>query len=302
MSRKFNTPISRQDDLYYGKLFVLITEFNNQAYSNHNGFKFHFGFDVSQDPNDVTQMIAKPFKDTVTFPNAVRFDSTLSFELYTYRAYDLEEDTYQCFCDYSGAFLRFRKTDGSAHGLSNLDIIYLENFSAPGIYDEKNKTTETFRDNQYRISVVDAQNYDIPIAVDPLIAASINRPADSSLGVYKPNMTFNCLAGNPTTVNSSIPHGLANGNTVYISYVSSSLLSSIIGTWPVTVTSPTQFTIQFDSTAIAGTFQVTIATLPISPDRINALVIRIATKKVSFDVRISSKSASADNAVILTAL
>ena len=185
MSRKFNTPVSRQDDLYYGKLFVLVTEFNNQAYSSHNGFKFHFGFDVTQDPNDVTQMIAKPFKDTVTFPNAVRFDSTLSFELYTYRAYDLEEDTYQCFCDYSGAFLRLRKTDGSAHGLSNLDIIYLENFSVPGIYDEKNKTTETFKDNQYRISVVDAQNFDIPIAVDPIVAASINRPADSSLGVYK---------------------------------------------------------------------------------------------------------------------
>ena len=156
LSRKFNTPISRQEDLYFGKLFVLITEFNNQAFSNHNGFKYHFSFDVMQDPNDVTQLIAKPFKDTVTFPNAVRFDSTLSFELYTYRAYDLEEDTYQCYCDYSGAFLRFRKTDGTDHGLSNLDIVYLENFSVPGIYDEKNKTTDTYRDNLYRISVVDA--------------------------------------------------------------------------------------------------------------------------------------------------
>lgn len=29
LSRKFNVPVSRQDDLYYGKLFVLITELAN---------------------------------------------------------------------------------------------------------------------------------------------------------------------------------------------------------------------------------------------------------------------------------
>ena len=110
--------------------------------------------------------------------------------------------------------MRFRKTDGSAHGLSNLDIIYLDNFSVPGVYDDQNKTTETFRENHYRISTVDSYNFDIPIAVDPLIANSINRPADSSLGVYKPNSTFNCTAGVVTVVNSSIPHGLANGNVV----------------------------------------------------------------------------------------
>lgn len=172
----------------------------------------------------------------------------------------------------------------------------------PGIYDEKNKTTDTYKDNLYRISVADAQNFDIPVAVDPLIAASINRPADSALGVYKPNMTFNCIAGNPTLINSSIPHGLANGNAIQITYVSSSILSGVIGTWGITVTSPTQFSINFDSTAIAGTFQVTIAALPISTDRINALVVRIVTKKVSFDMRIASKSVTADNQVILTAL
>ena len=75
-----------------------------------------------------------------------------------------------------------------------------------------------------------------------------------------------------------------------------------MGTWPVVVTGPTQFSINYDSTAIAGTFQVTVSTLPISTDRINALVVRITTKKVSFDLRVSSKSGSADNAVILTAL
>lgn len=60
------------------------------------------------------------------------------------------------YCDYSGAFLRFRNTDGSPHNLSNLDIIYLDNFSVPGLFDDKNKTVATFRDNQYRISVVSA--------------------------------------------------------------------------------------------------------------------------------------------------
>lgn len=69
-------------------------------------------------------------------PNAVRFDSTMSFELYTYKPYTVEPDTYECYCDYSGPFLRFRKTDGSAHVLSNLDIVYIENFSVPGLYDE----------------------------------------------------------------------------------------------------------------------------------------------------------------------
>ena len=158
------------------------------------------------------------------------------------------------YCDYSGAFLRFRNADGSPHNLSNLDIIYLENFSVPGLYDEKNKTVATFRDNQYRISVVSPTQFDIPIAVDPQVANSINRPADSTLGVYKLNMTFNCTAGNPTVVNSSIPHGLANSNQVQVIYTSSSIVSGIVNTWPVTVTSPTQFNIPFDSTAIAGVF------------------------------------------------
>lgn len=239
ISRKFNIPVSVIEDLYYGKLYVLVTEFSTQAYNNHNGFKYHFGFDVSQDPNDVTQLIAKPFQDTVTFPNAVRFDSTLSFELYTFKPYDLEPDTYQMYCDYSGAFLRFRNTDGSPHNLSNLDIIYLDNFSVPGLFDEKNKTVSTFRDNQYRISVVNPTQFDIPIAVDPQIANNINRPADSALGVYKQNMTFNCIAANPTIINSPIPHGLANGNQVQVIYTSSSLVSGVVGTWSVTVTSPT---------------------------------------------------------------
>lgn len=205
------------------------------------------------------------------------------------------------YCDYSGAFIRLRNTDGSPHNLSNLDIIYIENFSVPGVYDEKNKTTNTYKENQYRISVVSATEFDIPVPVDPQIAANINRPADSSLGVYKQNMTFNCIVGNPTIVNSTIPHGLANGNSVTINYVSTSLLSGILGTWNVTVTSPTQFSIPFDSTAVAGTFQVIVASLPISADRINALVIRIVTKKTEFSLRVASKSGTADNSTILTA-
>lgn len=87
-------PVSVIEDLYYGKIYVLVSEFSTQAYVNHNGFKYHFGFDVSQDPNDVTQLIANPFQSTITFPNAVRFDSTLSFEFYTFKPYEFEQDTY----------------------------------------------------------------------------------------------------------------------------------------------------------------------------------------------------------------
>ncbi len=108
------------------------------------------------------------------------------------------------YCDYPGAFLRFRNIDGTPHNLSNLDIIYIDNFSVPGLYDEKNKQTATFKDNQYRISVISATEFDIPIPVDPQIANSINRPADSTLGVYKPNLLANCTAGNPTIINSPI--------------------------------------------------------------------------------------------------
>ncbi len=141
-----------------------------------------------QDPNDVTQLIANPFQSTITFPNAIRFDNTLSFEFYTFKPYEFEQDTYQMYCDYTGAFLRLRNTDGSAHNLSNLDIVYIDNFSVPGLYDDKNKTTNTYRDNQYRISVVSPTEFDIPVPVDTNVANSINRPADASLGVYRPNV------------------------------------------------------------------------------------------------------------------
>jgi hypothetical protein len=73
----------------------------------------------------------------------------------------------QMYCDYSGAFLRLRNTDGSNHNLSNLDIIYIENFAVPGLFDSNNKTVPTFRENHYRISVVSATEFDIPIATDP---------------------------------------------------------------------------------------------------------------------------------------
>ena len=112
----------------------------------------------------------------------------------------------------------------------------------------------TYKDNQYRISVISATEFDIPVPVDPQVANSINRPADSSLGVYKPDIFANCTAGAPTIINSPIPHGLANGNQITISYVSTSLLSGILTTHTVTVLSPTQFSIPFDSTAVAGTF------------------------------------------------
>jgi hypothetical protein len=54
LSRKFILPVTVIDDLYYGKLYVLISEFSSQAYVSHNGFRYHFVFLVDQDPNDVT--------------------------------------------------------------------------------------------------------------------------------------------------------------------------------------------------------------------------------------------------------
>ncbi len=113
-----------------------MTEFSTQAYNSHNGFKYHFFCDVEQDPADLTQLIAYPVVDTFSLPNAIRFDNVLSFEFYTHKPYELEQDQYECYCSYAGAFLRFRRVDGQAHNLSNLDIIFIDNFSVPGLLSD----------------------------------------------------------------------------------------------------------------------------------------------------------------------
>ena len=115
----------------------------------------------------------------------MRFDSVLSFELNTTKPFELDQDTYECYVDYTGVFLRFRQVSGLQHGLSNLDIVYLDNFAVPGVYDVTNPNQLTNRLYQYRISVVSATEFEIPIEVTAEIANSINRPADPQLGVYR---------------------------------------------------------------------------------------------------------------------
>lgn len=228
---------------------MLVTEFATQAFSSPNGFKYHFQFLVESDPADLTQLIAKPVIDTFNLPNAIRFDNVLSFEFYSHLPYDLEQDQYECYCNYASPFIRLRRVDGQPHNLSNLDIVFIDNFAVPGLVTSENKLAPTFKQNQYRISVVDALNFDIPVPVDPNIAASINRPADSTLGVYSYNMTFNCNPAIATLITSPIPHGLVNGDVVQISSVSLGILGAIVSQWAVTVVNPTQFTVAFDSTA-----------------------------------------------------
>jgi hypothetical protein len=145
LSRKFISSTTAIEDLYFQKLYVLVTEFATQAFNSHNGFKYHFSFLVEQDPADMTQLIATPVIDTFSLPNAIRFDNVLSFEFYTHKPYELEPDQYECYCNYAGAFLRFRRVDGQVHNLSNLDIVFLDNFAVPGLVSNENKLAPTFK-------------------------------------------------------------------------------------------------------------------------------------------------------------
>jgi hypothetical protein len=54
LSRKFITTSTAIEDLYFQKLYVLVSEFATQAYNSHNGFKYHFLCEVEQDPADLT--------------------------------------------------------------------------------------------------------------------------------------------------------------------------------------------------------------------------------------------------------
>ena len=113
---------------------------------------------------------------------------------------------------------------------------------------------------------------------------------------------FQCLPAAATVITSSIPHGLINNDVVQIEGVSTGALNAIIGQWPVTVLSPVQFSIPFDSSAFASPFQVTVYQLPrISLNRINSLFLYIVTKKIELGVRLTSKSATADNALVVIA-
>jgi hypothetical protein len=79
-------------------------------------------------------------------------------------------------------------------------------------------------------------------------------------------------------------------------------MQGIVAQWSVQVTSPTQFTIPFDSTAAPLAFQVTVYQLPrISIDRVNALLINIVTKKIEFSFKLASKSTTADNQLVVIA-
>jgi hypothetical protein len=93
----------------------------------------------------MTQLIAVPVVDTFNLPNAIRFDNIMSFEFYTHLPYELEPDQYECYCNYAGAFLRFRRVDGQPHNLSNLDIVFIDNFAVPGLVTSENKIAPTFK-------------------------------------------------------------------------------------------------------------------------------------------------------------
>lgn len=78
-------------------------------------------------------MIATPINEFYNFSNPVRFDGNLSFDFFTNRKYKFERDTYECYIDYMSTFLTLYRVDGQPHNLSNLDIVFLENFAVPGL-------------------------------------------------------------------------------------------------------------------------------------------------------------------------
>ena len=98
------------------------------------------------------------------------------------------------------------------------------------------------------MNVISATVFEIPVVLEATILNSINRPADQALGYYKPPVV--CVANpsvSPTVINTPIPHGLLNGDTVNITAVSDPTLLYIIRAFQVTVLTPTSFSIVYDS-------------------------------------------------------
>lgn len=54
----------------------------------------------------------------------------------------------------------------------------MNNFAVPNIIAAENATAPTYRQNEYRISVLDLYRFQIPIILPAYITGSINRPAD----------------------------------------------------------------------------------------------------------------------------
>ena len=75
----------------------------------------------------------------------MRFDAELQFDFFTFKPYNFEEDTYECYIDYSQPFLTLYLVNGAQHNLTNLDIIYMNNFAVPGIIAAENATAPTYR-------------------------------------------------------------------------------------------------------------------------------------------------------------
>lgn len=110
----------------------------------------------------------------------------MTFELFTKRAYELEEDTLECYVDYSQQYMHLSLADGRAHGLTKTDKVYLENFDVPGVYSQNDQQKITNKSYVYRVSPVDMYTFKIQIQLSDLgnVSASINRPGDKLLGNY----------------------------------------------------------------------------------------------------------------------
>lgn len=84
--------------------------------------------------------------------------------------------------------------------MTGFDIVSIQNFDVPGVLSLDSKNASTYRDNYYRINVVDSVNFEVPIVLEPAIANSINRPGDPTLGYYKAPVTCNALPSISPTI------------------------------------------------------------------------------------------------------
>ena len=54
MSKKFQTTTNDIDDLHFKKLYILVNPFGSQSYISADGFRYHFAFEIQEDPLDIT--------------------------------------------------------------------------------------------------------------------------------------------------------------------------------------------------------------------------------------------------------
>ena len=148
-------------------------------------------------------LVAIPCVSQFVLADPVTFNGQLTFELYTTRAYELDEDVLECYVDYSQTYLQFRRTDGQTHGLTKTDKVYLENFDVPGGYSMNDQSRPTHKSFVYRVSPLDLYSFKLMIPSSGL-SASINRPGDPTLGKYSTPVVCT-VAGQIVT--TPIPHG-----------------------------------------------------------------------------------------------